>query len=58
MLKNQNDREDVIMFTKDSALVKIWVGLVLDGVYTLDQVPQLSNLKEVVTAVYNEHINA
>lgn len=38
-------------FTKDSGLVKVWVSLVMDGVYTLDQVPELFNLKEVVTEV-------
>ena len=46
------------MFTKDSALVKIWIGLVLDGTYKIEQVPSLSNLKEVVAAVYNEHVSA
>lgn len=38
-------------FTKDSGLVKVWVILVMDGVYTLEQVPELFNLKEVVTEV-------
>lgn len=38
-------------FTKDSGLVKVWVSLVMDGVYTLEQVPELFNLKEVVTEV-------
>ena len=32
-------------FTKDSGLVKTWVSLVLCGVFTLDQVPNLFNLK-------------
>lgn len=40
-------------FTKDSALVKVWVGLVLAGTYTLEQVPVLSNLKIVVAEVVN-----
>lgn len=39
------------MFTKDSGLVKVWVGLVMAGTYTLEQVPNLSNLKTVVTEV-------
>lgn len=38
-------------YTKDSGLVKVWVGLVLAGAYTVDQVPKLFNLKEVVTEV-------
>lgn len=43
-----------MVFTKDSALVKIWVSLVLAGTYTLDEVPKLFNLKEVVAEVINE----
>lgn len=42
------------MFTKDSGLVKVWVGLVMGGTYKLEQVPALSNLKEVVTEVVTE----
>lgn len=40
-------------FTKDSGLVKVWVSLVLAGTYTLEQVPELYNLKDVVTSVVN-----
>ncbi|GAB6931569.1 hypothetical protein JCM10914A_55660 [Paenibacillus sp. JCM 10914] len=43
-----------MIFTKDSALVKIWYGAVLTGQYTLEQVPRLSNLKDVVTELVNE----
>ncbi|GCD83656.1 hypothetical protein PTHTG4_27200 [Parageobacillus thermoglucosidasius] len=42
-----------MVFTENSGLVKVWVSLVLNGTYTLDQVPNLSNLKEVVTQVVN-----
>lgn len=42
-----------MVFTENSGLVKVWVSLILAGTYTLDQVPQLSNLKEVVTSVIN-----
>ncbi|MFC5541576.1 hypothetical protein ACFPOH_07335 [Ureibacillus suwonensis] len=42
-----------MVFTENSGLVKVWVSLVLAGTYTLDQVPQLSNLKDVVTSVIN-----
>ncbi|WP_163976661.1 hypothetical protein [Paenibacillus alvei] len=38
-------------FTKDSGLVKVWVGLVMVGVYKMEQVPKLFNLKEVVNEV-------
>jgi len=41
------------MFNENSGLVKVWVSLVLAGVYSLDHVPQVSNLKEVVTQVVN-----
>ncbi len=43
-----------MIFTKDSAIVKVWVSLVLSGVCTLEQVPALFNLKEVVAEVINE----
>lgn len=43
-------------FTKDSGLVKVWVSLVLGGTYTLEQVPALFNLKEVVTQVINGQV--
>jgi len=42
-----------MIFTKDSAIVKVWVSLVLSGVYTLEQVPALFNLREVVAEVIN-----
>lgn len=42
-----------MIFTKDSGLVKVWVSLVLDGSYTLAEVPNLFNLREVVTEVIN-----
>lgn len=39
------------MFNKNSGLVKVWVSLVMQGIYTLEQVPALSNLKELVYEV-------
>ena len=42
-----------MVFTENSGLVKVWVSLVLAGTYTIDQVPNLFNLKEVVTQVVN-----
>lgn len=41
------------MFNKNSGLVKIWVSLVLCGVFTLEQVPNLFNLRAVVTEIVN-----
>ena len=35
-------------FTKNSGLVKTWVSLVLTGLYTREQVPNLFNLRAVV----------
>lgn len=43
-------------FNKDSGLVKVWVRLVLGGTYSLEEVPKLFNLKEVVTQVINEQV--
>lgn len=39
------------MFNHNSGLVKVWVSLVMQGAYTLEQVPVLSNLKEMVYEV-------
>lgn len=36
------------MFNKNSGLVKIWFGAVLNETYTYEQVPKLSNLREAV----------
>ena len=48
------------MFTTESALVQIWVRNVIteknpNGIYTREQVPNLSNLREMVYAVLDEH---
>lgn len=40
-------------FTKNSGLVKTWVSLLLCGVFTLEQVPNLFNLRAVVTEMVN-----
>ena len=39
------------MFTTESALVQLWARYVRDGKYTREQVPNLSNLREIVYAV-------
>ncbi|MGE7910835.1 hypothetical protein [Lysinibacillus xylanilyticus] len=41
------------MFNVLSGLVIIWVGLVKKGTYQLEQVPNISNLKEVVSDQIN-----
>lgn len=42
------------MFNENSGLVQVWVSLIKNGTYTLDDVPQLSNLKTIVTQVVNQ----
>lgn len=39
------------MFNKNSGLVQVWVNLIKQGTYTIEQVPNLSNLREVVASV-------
>lgn len=41
-------------FDKNSVIVGAWVTLILDGEKTIDDVPRLWNLKEVVTEVLKE----
>lgn len=38
-------------FNEKSGLVKVWVTLIKKGFYSIDQVPELSNLKTVVGKV-------
>ena len=37
------------MFNENSMIVKTWASLVLAGTYTKEQVPNLSNLREMVS---------
>lgn len=39
------------MFNENSVIVEVWVKAVRDGVKTIDEVPNLSNLIAVVTQV-------
>lgn len=41
------------MFNKNSGLVKVWVNLIKCKIYTLDDVPYLDNLRDIVTSVIN-----
>ena len=38
-------------FTENSGLVKTWVNLVKGRTYTREQIPNLFNLREVVTGI-------
>lgn len=42
------------MFNENSGLVKTWVDLIKKGQYTIEEVPNLSNLREVVAKVLAE----
>lgn len=46
------------MFNKNSGLVNIWVGLVVnpENDYTIEDVPNISNLQEVVASVINGEV--
>lgn len=41
------------MFNKNSGLVKIWVRLINQGNYTINDIPTINNLKEVVISLIN-----
>ena len=45
-----------MMFDENSQLVKTWVRLVKAGTYTRDDVPNLSNLREVVGNVLDKEL--
>lgn len=41
------------MFNENSGLVQVWVRLIKQGLYTINNVPNLSNLREVVSSILN-----
>ncbi len=43
------------MFDENSGLVKVWVDLIRNSKYTIEEVPNLHNLKEVVENVVNKN---
>lgn len=43
------------MFNEESYIVKVWVKNVRSGQYQRGQVPNLSNLQEVVDRLLNGH---
>ena len=40
--------------TKESGLVKVWVSLVMSGIYTVEQVPAIFGLDTLVKQVVTE----
>ena len=46
------------MFDENSGLVKTWVNLIQQGVYPVEQIPNLSNLREVVLSILDEYTTA
>lgn len=42
---------NMFSFNKDSGCVKVWVTLIMNGTYKVEQVPALLNLKECVEEV-------
>lgn len=41
----------IMVFTPSSPIVKAWVSMILAGVYTREDVPNLFNLQEVVWGI-------
>lgn len=39
------------MFTANSFVVKTWVKNILSGKYTMEQIPHISNLRDVVSII-------
>lgn len=42
------------MFNENSGLVQVWLRLIRNNQYTIAQVPNISNLKEVVIKLLGE----
>lgn len=42
------------MFNKDSGLVQVWVNLIKNNAYTTNDIPNISNLREIVLEIINE----
>lgn len=45
-----------MVFTPESAIVKFWVMRVQEGKNTLDEVPTMYNLREVVASIINGEV--
>ena len=44
------------MFDENSGLVKVWLDLIRKGRKTLDDVPDVSNLREVIEGLVNTSV--
>lgn len=42
------------MFNRNSGLVQVWVRLIKGGTYTIENVPNLSNLRTIVIEIIEE----
>jgi len=45
------------MFNENSGLVQVWLRLIKNNNYTIDQVPNISNLKEIVIKILEGWLN-
>lgn len=41
------------MFDKDSGLVQVWINLIKTNAYTINDIPDISNLREIVLEIIN-----
>lgn len=39
------------MFNENSGLVQVWVRLIQSGAYSLENIPNLSNLQDIVNSI-------
>ena len=42
------------MFNESSGIVQVWVNLIRQEIYTVSQIPNLSNLREMIMFVLGE----
>lgn len=45
---------NMFKFDKESGCVKVWVTLIMNGTYKVEQIPNLLNLQECVKAVLKD----
>ena len=44
------------MFNENSGLVQVWVRLVKSGKYTVQQIPNISNLRVIVISILEKDL--
>lgn len=42
------------MFNMNSGLVQVWIRLIKSGVYTIENIPNLSNLREIIIEILEQ----